>query len=99
MSQQAAFGIPQFTKGDRLAKALDFAGMSVAEMSDYLGISRNTVGNYIAERTKTPRPTLMLWSLRTGVPIEWLESGDAPGAGPDGDDGQPTVPYVALRAA
>ena len=61
--------------GDRLGKSLDYAGISVAEMAAFLGISRNTVGNYIAERTHIPNPTLILWAWRTGVPREWLMSG------------------------
>lgn len=101
MTQQATFGIPQFTKGDRLGKALDFADVGVGEMADYLGLSRNTISNYIAGRTKIPRPTLMLWSLRTGVPIEWIETGVEPNQGGDGPrgGGEPTGPYVALAAA
>lgn len=77
MTQQQDVGVvPEWTIGDRLGKALAHAELSVAAMAAYLGVSRNTIGNYINDRTRIPRPTLMLWAMRTGVPIEWLE-GDA----------------------
>jgi plasmid maintenance system antidote protein VapI len=75
MSGQTPHGVPEWTQGDRLGKSLDYAGISIAEMADFLGISRNTVGNYIAGRTHIPNPTLILWAWRTGVPREWLISG------------------------
>lgn len=84
MTEQHAFGVPQFTKGDRLAKALDFAGMSVADMADYLVLTRNTIGNYISMRTKIPGPALKLWAMRTGVPVEWIETGMIPQGGGGG---------------
>lgn len=84
MSTQPNEVIPQWTMGDRLGKALAHSGLSVAAMSEYLGVSRNTVGNYINDRTRIPRPTLLLWSMRTGVPVEWIEKGE---------DGQPEPPH------
>lgn len=88
MSEHATpFGVPEWTKGDRLAKALHFAGIGIAEMADYLGVSRNTVGNYVNDRTRVPKPVLTLWAMRTGVPFEWLESGERQGPRPGGPDG------------
>lgn len=86
MTQEPSVGIPQWTAGDRLGKSLDYADMSVQEMADYLEVSRNTVGNYINDRTRIPRPTFKLWAMRTGVSPEWLEHGEAAGtpSPPDG---------------
>lgn len=87
MSQEHVSGIvPMWTIGDRLGKALAHADLAVGEMADYLGVSRNTVGNYINDRRKIPRPTLMLWAMRTGVPLEWLTDGEV------GDQPQPPNP-------
>lgn len=97
MTEHAAFGVPQWTMGDRLGKSLDYAKLTVGEMADYLGISRNTVGNYIAGRTRVPKPTLTLWAMRTGVPKEWIESGESPfdtGGGPDDGGAQPPSTLV-----
>lgn len=65
-----------FTMGDRLAKALAVANVPHAEMAEYLGISGNTIGNYIAGRTRPKKQTLRLWALRTGAPLEWIETGE-----------------------
>lgn len=81
-------GVPEFHLGDRLNKALAHAGMSHQEMAEYLGVTRNTVGNYIGLRTPVTLGTLRLWALRTGVDMEWLQTGVMPGnQGPNGPDG------------
>lgn len=82
--------VPEWTMGDRLARSLRHADLGVGEMADYLGVSRNTVGNYINDRRSIPRPTLMLWAMRTGVPIEWLLSGKS-------SDGSPEPPLPGRR--
>lgn len=61
--------IPEWTKGDRMLKALRHAHVSHAEMADYLGVSANTVGNWIAGRTSPTRGEVRLWAMRTGVPL------------------------------
>lgn len=66
----------EFTRGDRARKALQFAGIGVSEMADYLGVTRETAGRYINDKAVMPLQTRRLWSLRTGVPFEWLETGD-----------------------
>lgn len=69
--------IPVWVEGDRLRKALEHAGLSVQDMADYLGVSRNTVGNYLAGRGKRgiDKRTRMLWAERTGVSYLWLLRG------------------------
>ncbi len=78
-------GIPQWTLGDRLRKAREQRGLGVQDLANELGISRNSVGNYESGRTRPPRPTLIVWSMRCGVPIEWLQTGIAAGPETDGD--------------
>lgn len=85
MSIQPEFVIPQFNLADRLRKAREITGLDQAEFADELGVSRGTVSNN--ERgTVAPRQiVLKAWALRTGVPLKWLETGEAPGAtGPGG---------------
>jgi transcriptional regulator with XRE-family HTH domain len=67
--------IPTWTMQDRMTKALAFAGVGVTEMADELGVSRNTVGNYMHGRTTPNRATLRIWALRCGVPFTWLVEG------------------------
>jgi len=83
--QPGVNGVPEFHLGDRLAKALDVAGISYQEMADYLGVSRNTIGNYIHMRTPVTVGTLRLWAFKTGVRMEWLQSGKAPSGGDPGE--------------
>lgn len=82
--------VPIWTEGDRLGKALRHADISNQGMAEYLGVSRNTVGNYIAGRTPVDKRTRMLWALRTGVAIDWLENGDSAPTPPPNGGGEPT---------
>lgn len=59
--------------GDRLAKALEVSGISVATMAIKLGVSRQTIGNYMAGRTTPKLAVLKVWSEETGVALEWLQ--------------------------
>jgi transcriptional regulator with XRE-family HTH domain len=76
--------IPQFDMADRLRKALRVADLSVQDIADYLGVSRNTVSAWINGRTVPNKASLMLWAMRTGVPLEWLQTGESPGQGGPG---------------
>lgn len=67
--------IPEFDQADRMRKAMRVAGVSVAEMAEYLGVTRESVGRWINGRTAPSTQTLRLWSTRTGVSLEWLIDG------------------------
>lgn len=82
--------VPHFEMRHRLALALEWAHVPVSEMAEELGISRNTVGNYLAGRTVPSRAILRVWSLRCGVPFDWLLTGTIPKDGPDSGPGQVT---------
>ncbi|MCU1529161.1 MAG: hypothetical protein JWP75_2924 [Frondihabitans sp.] len=73
-----------FDLADRMRKALRIADIGVAEMADYLDVSRNAAGSWINGRIKPKRQTLILWAMRTGVPLEWLTNGETPPAGTEG---------------
>lgn len=68
----------QFSLGDRLAKALQVANVSNNDMAAYLGKSRTSISNWIHERAPIGRGDLVAWALKTGVPLEWLETGHFP---------------------
>ena len=85
MSNAPAEGtIPEFDLADRLRKALRVADVSVQEIADYLGVSRNTVGAWINGRVVPGKAFVRLWAMRTGVPYEWLSTGESPGQGGPG---------------
>ncbi len=65
--------IPEWTLGWRLARALDYAGMSVEDMAAELGVSRSTISRFINDRGAPPRTGYVkLWCQRTGVSQEWV---------------------------
>lgn len=67
--------VPQFHMGDRMAKALEVSGISVATMALKLGVSRQTIGNYLAGRTTPKLAVLKVWAEETGVDLGWLIEG------------------------
>lgn len=83
MSTEVSTGtIPDITRGDRMRVSLRHASLGVQEMAAYLDVSRNAVSNWINDRVTPSKQTMRLWALRCGVPLEWLETGQAPVGGP-----------------
>ena len=82
VSRQPAPGIPALTLGWRLQMALRHGGVSVQEMADELGMARNSLSRWLGDRAVPRAIFLKAWALRTGVPYQWLatgETGDDPG--------------------
>ena len=79
--------IPVFTFGDRLRKAREVTGLGHADFAEQLGVSRNTVTNYERDRVQPRRVVVNAWALRTGVPVEWLLTGNAEAPRPGGPVG------------
>jgi transcriptional regulator with XRE-family HTH domain len=72
--------IPTFTIADRLRKAREDAGLKQHQLADLLEVDANTVSNYENGNTKRhQRITLTRWALVTGVPVEWIKTGEIPG--------------------
>lgn len=74
-----------FSQGDRLRKSLQLSGISSQEMADYLEVSRNTISRWINDEREPNRTFVRLWSLRTGVPLAWIETGVVPEDNGGGD--------------
>ena len=90
----------EFDLADRLRKSLRYSGLSVQEMADYLGVSRNTAGRWINGHFTPSRAEQIAWALRTGVPVEWLATGlvhtkDGPEGGVQPSDMWPALTLAA----
>jgi transcriptional regulator with XRE-family HTH domain len=68
--------VPQFEMRHRMLLALEYSGVSVNEMAAELELSRTTISNYLHGRTRPRRGELIQWALKTGLPFEWLVSGE-----------------------
>lgn len=77
----------EFDLADRMRRALRVSGIGPGVMADYLGVRRETVSTWITGRITPDKRTRMLFAMRTGVPIEWLETGQVPDQGPTPDGG------------
>lgn len=81
-----------WTVGDRLRKAREYAGLDRVQLADDIGIARNTVTNY-EHGYRTPRKIVLnAWALRCKVSVDWLETGIHPGDG--GGSGQEPAAYL-----
>lgn len=54
------------------------AEMTAQEMADELGVVRATVTRWTHDQVVPKSVVLKMWALRTGVPLIWLETGQAP---------------------
>jgi len=73
----SATHIPRWTLGDRLRKAREDAGISVADMATRMGVSRNTVGNWEHDKiASVPMLGVKAYAAICNVPIWWLAGGD-----------------------
>lgn len=79
--------------GDRLAKSLMYAHMSVEEMATFFEARRNTISGYLGNRAKPSQFYLKHWAERTGVPLQWLQTG----TWPDQSDVADTSPAVTAE--
>jgi transcriptional regulator with XRE-family HTH domain len=75
--------VPEFSMRHRLGLSLEFGEISVNEMAEHLGASRTTVSNYLHGRTHPRRPDLVVWSMVTNVPFDWLVEGVVPDITPE----------------
>lgn len=73
--QALAFDLP-----DRMRRALKISGIAAQDMATELGVTPSSVSRWLGGRGAPPkRSFLIAWSSITGVPLEWLETGQAPG--------------------
>ncbi len=76
--------VPEFDKADRLKKAVSVSGVAVSEMAEYLGVRQETLSRYLNGKTETPLAIVRLIAMRTGVPVDWIMTGNVPGGpGPE----------------
>lgn len=92
MTHDVAGVIPQFTRGDRLRKARNLTGLSTRDFAEKIGVSQKTVTDAENDHRAVIRKILLnAWALATGVPADWLETGNAP-ARPEPDGGNEASP-------
>jgi len=70
-----AGNVPQWTITDRLRKSRELTGLDQIEFADRIGVSRGTVSNYERGSKSHQKSTLMTWAMGSGVPLEWLLTG------------------------
>lgn len=76
--------IPTWTRADRLRKAREVAGLDQTALGQHIGVSRGTVSNAERGTVEPRRSVIMAWAMATGVPLTWIETGEAPSPGGDG---------------
>lgn len=86
----AGWRVPEWTRGDRLRKARELTGLGQEAFGDETGISRRSISDYEGDKAVPRKPVMMAWAFRTGVPLEWLETG----ATPQGDPGPEGLPRL-----
>lgn len=68
----------EFDLADRMRKALRVSGLSVSEIADQMGVSRNTVSSWINGRVIPGTQQLTVFAAYTNAPLQWLQQGIVP---------------------
>jgi transcriptional regulator with XRE-family HTH domain len=69
--------IPDWDIHERLAKALKHSGLTTEELAARLGVSPNTVRNWVHGHVKRlSRAGVLVWAQETGVDADWLLTGN-----------------------
>lgn len=71
-------GVPGWDLRHRMARALEWSGVTTEEMGDEIGRGERTVRNYLSGATNPSRAVLVVWAARCGVPLDWLAEGIEP---------------------
>jgi transcriptional regulator with XRE-family HTH domain len=69
--------VAEWDLADRMRKALRIAGLKPGDLAAHLGVESHTVSRWINGRNQPSRATVLQWALRTGVPAEWLLTGNS----------------------
>lgn len=67
--------IPEWTLGDRLAKARKGAGIKQQDLADYLGVSIGSISGWENDERQPRIGMVRQWAIRCSVPFEWLRFG------------------------
>jgi transcriptional regulator with XRE-family HTH domain len=68
-------GATSWTVGDRLRQARCFAGLTLHEMGEHLGVSNTVVSGYEQEAMPIPASVIITYAEVTGVGVGWLRTG------------------------
>lgn len=83
--------IPPVLMKHRLQIARETTGLNAQDFAAEIGVAKNTVYNAENGARRPSRLVVRAWAMRSGVPVEWLETGQAPAMpGPDGGEYTPT---------
>jgi transcriptional regulator with XRE-family HTH domain len=72
MSYVVEGSVPEWSLGDRLAKARRFAGLEQSDLADEWGLSSQVISKYERDKSVPKRVIIKAWALKTGVPLSWL---------------------------
>ncbi|OZE95136.1 hypothetical protein CH302_19545 [Rhodococcus sp. 15-2388-1-1a] len=90
--------VPEILRHHRLRIAREEAGLEQGQLAELIGVSRNTIGAAEKKDGNPRRIVINAWALACGVPVSWLETGNAESPRPDGDpDGGLTVRHQGFE--
>ncbi|MBX3093709.1 MAG: helix-turn-helix transcriptional regulator [Cryobacterium sp.] len=68
--------IPKWNRRDRMRKAREDLGLSQSRFAAVTGMSQRMISAFESGEREPRLKDLNLWQLATGVPREWLETGE-----------------------
>lgn len=84
--------IPDWPLSYRVRRAIEVGDVEMEDVAAALGVTKNTIYNYIAGNRRPRRAALTVIASMTGVPLWWLEGAE------DGDSDTGAVTLKELPA-
>ena len=81
MGVVAELTIPVWTRGDKLRKSRETAGLSIEDMATALGFHRNSITAWESDRYPAKRAVVLAWAIICRVDPAWLGSEFEPDLG------------------
>lgn len=78
-SMAASTTIPTWTLGERIRKARESSGLKQSDLAPKLRVSRTAIAGWESGTHRPSYSALVLLADITGVPVEWIETGEIAG--------------------
>ena len=96
-TQPIHYEMLRFTLGDRIRKALHASDMKAQDLAEKMGVKRLTVSRWVNDAVEPSLAKVRQIAMITGVPAEWLLTGQLNETPPPAGEGERVEPPTGFE--